>query len=894
MRRSCAILLCCIPVFCFAQNDSFHRDTSEIIGAYQKAIDHMVYWQLDSALLNAGPALQRIETLITAQQDPSQERLRALRYWHAKLLDIVGRADPEIANVDSLFLAMEILTELDSTLDVALVHTHLSEKYGSQGLHLKAVHHQREAVRIYEEAGMELEAAINRNILGVDYRVWGDPGTALELHLQALPVFETAKDTGQLAYTNVLLGAVHRSTGQYALAIPYCEKARKLYLSKGDEHGASMAMFDMGHYHMRIDQLDSAEFWLKRSITVREKFAYFHGLAYASQYLAYVKERQDSLEQAIPYYLEAADYFGQVPTYGSMAGVYSNLSEVYFKLGRTQDAERSMRKALQIVEEHQENWTAPTLYDSFGRLLLKMGRTEQALEAFLKGREVATKVQSFVARRRLCASLYKFYADQGQYRKAFSYHQEYLQAKDSADTDGDRRRVTQAMLRHDVERLQMKEEAHDELKRLRQAQTLNAQVRQQFVLLAGGGLLLVMAIGLVGRIRFSTRSKRALQRQQMDLRRAKERAEQSEQFKERFLANMSHEVRTPMNAIMGMTTIMQRNEHLPEQQGYLDAIASSSDSLLQIINDILDLSKLNAQRLELEQTEFHLINLLEELKERYVGNAVANGLALHLELKDVPEMVKGDPTRVQQVLGVLLYNAVKFTDEGHVVLRVTALEGDKIEFIVKDTGNGIPADRIDSIFDEFTKAYSEGKRKYGGSGLGLTLGKRLVQLMGGSISVQSEVGQGSEFRVVIPLPTAANSSEYHADEVRMDGLRILLADDNEFNRMVASDELLDALQSPSIMEAQNGKQAVELMAQHPFDLVLMDVQMPEMNGYDATKAIRQLDGDKGNTPILAMTANDMESEVRRCLDAGMDGFVPKPFKREQLMEAMQKALAGRK
>lgn len=889
------IALLFLPTLAFTQEDSFHGDTAEIMSAYRKAVGHMVYWQLDSALLSAGPALQRMDALMASQGQMPPDRERSLIYWHAKLLDLVGRADPEITRVDSLLQAMEVFVALDSIQDVARVHIHLSEKYGSQGLHLKSIHNQRTAVKIFEDAGKQILAANARNNLGVDYRVLGDPGAALELHLQAQPVFEAAQDTGELAYTNVLLGAVHRSTGQFELAIPFCHKALQLYLSKGDEHGASMAMFDVGHYYMRIGQLDSAEYWLKQSMVIRERFAYFHGLAYASQYLAYVKEKQDSLAKAIPYYLKAADYFEQVPTYGSMAAVYADMADTQFKLGLLKEAEASLQQALEIVQEHKENWTAPTLYNRMGSMMQNLGRKEDALEAFRKGREIALLVESYSARMRLSASLYRFHQQEGQFKEAYQFHKEYLQAKDSADSDGDQRRVTQALLRHDLEQLKLKEEAHDELERFGQRETLNTQSRQKYLLVAGGGLLFIMALGLVGRIRFSARAKRKLERQQSALRKAKERAEQSEQFKERFLANMSHEIRTPMNAIMGMTAIVRRNEHLPEQENYLNAISQSSNSLLHIINDILDLSKLNAQRLELDFTAFNLLAMVEKICQNERPKAEAKGLELRLDAAGLPEAVNGDATRVEQVLQNLVQNAVKFTESGHIILQVKALEGDRIEFRISDTGNGIPQDRVECIFDEFTKAYSEGKRKYGGSGLGLTLSKRLVELMEGNIEVQSRLSMGSTFTVVLPLAKADRSLlEEDVQNVVMKDLRILLADDNEFNRMVANDELHDAIPGVRIVEAKNGKIAFELAQAQSFDLVLMDVQMPEMNGYDATKAIRGLTEEKARTPILAMTANGVETEVQRCLDAGMDGFIPKPFTREELIGAMEKALGQRK
>lgn len=386
---------------------------------------------------------------------------------------------------------------------------------------------------------------------------------------------------------------------------------------------------------------------------------------------------------------------------------------------------------------------------------------------------------------------------------------------------------------------------------------------------------------------------------------AKERAEESEQVKQRFLANMSHEIRTPMNAIMGMSGILRRKPHNEEQKPYLDAIAQSSENLLVIINDILDLSKIEADRITFEQVPFAPRVVIANVERIMRFKADEKGLALSAHVDaSVPQLLIGDPTRLSQIVLNLAGNAVKFTEQGSVLINCTCTvdpPGRLAELIiaVTDTGIGIPEDRQEKIFEEFTQAYSDTTRKYGGTGLGLTISKRLAEQQGGSISVKSARGEGSTFTVRIPYSVSdaagddATPSQGRSDDPKdvLRDLRILLAEDNEANIIVAQDALREWITGVRIDVAHDGRAALRMATANPYDLILLDVQMPELNGYEVAQAIRSLSGQRSRVPILAMTANPMQEEIDRCREAGMNGHVPKPFKPEELMEAITKVFS---
>ncbi|MBI1191815.1 MAG: response regulator [Bacteroidetes bacterium] len=378
----------------------------------------------------------------------------------------------------------------------------------------------------------------------------------------------------------------------------------------------------------------------------------------------------------------------------------------------------------------------------------------------------------------------------------------------------------------------------------------------------------------------------------------KEKAQASERSKQQFLANMSHEIRTPMNAIKGMTDILLRREPKADQMEYLKGIKQSSDSLLVIIDDILDLSKIEAGKIELESVPFSLHELVNNVHVIMKFRAEEKGLEL---LKNLPEddvWIKGDSTRLRQVLINLLGNAIKFTDKGVVTttVQVTRNEGRlHVHFTVSDTGVGIGEDRLEKIFESFEQAYSDTTRKFGGTGLGLSISKKLVELHGGKIWAESKKGIGSQFHFTISCEEASEVSTEIIEPIdlvesqqKLKGLRILVVEDNHFNAVVAQQELEDAIPEVIVELASNGSIAVEKVKSGNYDIVLMDVQMPVMNGYEATKAIRALQADQSNVPIVAMTANVLKNEVESCYEAGMNDFIGKPFDTDVLIAKIQK------
>ena len=422
-------------------------------------------------------------------------------------------------------------------------------------------------------------------------------------------------------------------------------------------------------------------------------------------------------------------------------------------------------------------------------------------------------------------------------------------------------------------------------------------------LLLAISILVAVLIGMYMFAQTKIRQKEQIHEQNI-LKKSMQKAEQANHSKSEFLANMSHEIRTPMNGIIGTLSLLDDTILTKEQKNHLRVINRSSESLLQLINDILDLSKVEAGKLDFELVPFDLNTLVEHIKDTMTVQ-IKDTVDFQINWSpDVSPYIKSDPGRIRQILFNLLSNAAKFTEKGSIKLSIELTSASEqrqdLRVVIEDTGIGISEKKLTRVFDKFNQADESTTRKYGGSGLGLAISHSLVDRMGGKMGVESSLGKGSIFWFTLSVEqsTAESVAENkYADEIEINisnisfhGAHILLVEDNPVNKMVATKIL--TLYDCQVTHAWNGKEAVELISKQKFDLILMDCQMPEMDGYEATGAIRELEARNKDiaTPIIALTANALKGDRTKCLQAGMDDFISKPVRKEALASAVLKWL----
>jgi signal transduction histidine kinase/DNA-binding response OmpR family regulator len=652
----------------------------------------------------------------------------------------------------------------------------------------------------------------------------------LELN-EGLKFAKKRKDIKLEAKCNNILGSIYRDIGELSTALKYYLIALETFESIKDEHTTGVVMKNISNLHFDLFDYDNALDYALKSVHILEKYENRYRIITIYYSLGNIYFKKENYKEALTYFFNCLEL--SEPNTANHALATSGIGKVYYSTKELSKAQNYLMHAYEagVTGNFFESFIISNFY--LARIALDNNQAQSAKEALDKAMTSAKEHNRKHDIMSIHEYLSKVYEHLGDIQNAYFHLKEFENLKSTIFQQ-------------------------DAINRLRNMQTKHE-------------------------IAFAHKEKEV--------------AERTATLKQQFLANMSHEIRTPMNAIVGMARLLQTKEKLPHQTKYLNAIQNSADNLLVIINDILDLSKLEAGKIDLEQIPFSIEEAVNNVYQMLKYKAEDKKLSFKINIENnIPNVVLGDPTRLTQVLINLAGNGIKFTENGSVIIKVsifnTLLDKVTINFEVIDTGVGINEGYVNNIFEKFTQAGSDTARKYGGTGLGLSISKQLLELMDGEIQVKSAVGEGTTFSFQIPYLIAKEEVVNKKQELTVNNnqknilnkLQVLLVEDNEFNQILAVDTLKEIAPDISIDIANNGKVAVNKATNKLYDIILMDIQMPEMNGVEATKLIRStLKVPHSQVKIIAMTANVMKEDIESYLEAGMNEYVSKPFNTEVLV-----------
>ncbi len=672
-------------------------------------------------------------------------------------------------------------------------------------------------------------------------------------------------------------------------------------------------------------------------------------LANASSGIAISYANAENYTEALKYMRQAIAQFLEIKDSANYANNLGNIAEIYILTNNTAAAIEAYNKAIPILTSQDDLNRLSYIYCNRGTALAKSGQLSQALQSQLTAYSYAKKMgnkiyiisalqeiakihglqKNYPSAIKYLDSAYTIsmqldaiepqavisklladnYAAVNDYKNAELWLRKLIVIKDSIAAQEKQSQLLSLQTQFEIEG---KEKQNQLLKAQNTLKEEEASKQRQLknIFIIGAALLLLLAVVLVNRYKIKQRAAKELEEKNSIIEKEKQRAEKSEQFKSEFLANMSHEIRTPMNAVVGMTNLLLDEPQSEKNLRYLHSIKNASDNLLIVINDVLDLSKMEAGKMQLEKIPFRLADIAAGIYDTFYLKAEEKNIKFIIDVdSNIPPFLIGDSARLTQILLNLAGNALKFTEKGSVIIRMKkGSEKAKtsslcsIHFLIEDTGIGIEKEKLATVFESFTQAHTGETRKYGGTGLGLTISKNLVELYGSQLAVESQPGAGSVFSFAIPFETGTEEQlkEYYTEKEGYSaddlfGIKVLLAEDNEDNQVVAVDTLKKLIEDVEIDIVNNGKEAIEKIRQHYansyYDLILMDVQMPILDGFETTRQIRNnFSSPINNIPIIALTASVIRSDLQKCIDAGMNSYIPKPFTKETLIKEIGKVL----
>lgn len=740
--------------------------------------------------------------------------------------------------------------------------------------HSSAIEYFTKSVKIYQETNDSSELARSLNFIGVCYQQRGQYSKALDYLHKSLLLREKLKDKTQYAGTLNNLGIVYRLTGQLDLALSCYNKAHEIFKQVDNKQGYSTLESNIGLIYNQQGNFQEALLWFLKALETKKELKDTSSLADNYENLGWSHYKFSNYSKALEYTLEANRLFKLLNNTRGLAKNNVNLASIYLKTGNLQNALHHLNISKQIAESTEDNAILREVYKRFSEYYLATGNFSKSKEMLELYSEVVDKTFSAQVSQEIAEISVMYETTQKEYQN----------------------NLLQANL--EIEKIK--------LDRSKDIQRFSILISLVVI------VLLIYTLILINKLRKNKREierinkdlhnlnadlEKKVEKRTMELSDALIKAEESDSLKSAFLSNMSHEVRTPMNGIIGFAKILEDDSlSQEERKGYIDIINRQGQNLLQIINDIISISKIESGQITINKSICNVNVILSDLYFMFDAKNFPNQtskveLRIVKSLSDNRSSILTDPIRLEQILMNLIDNALKFTSEGYVEFGYSVDSPREIKFFVKDTGIGIPLHQLERIFNRFYR-YSNNERSLSsGTGLGLSISKALSQLLGGELTVESKVGVGSTFTLTIPyIPIDSTLIKSKNEQIisnisnKWSDKLILVVEDDLISYLYLETLLIKS--GANLIHVKNGEDAIEVCRINDrIDLILMDMQLPFISGYEATKEIKSF---RYNIPIIAQTANVMNNERERCIKAGCNDYISKPIDPDEFMLILTK------
>lgn len=758
--------------------------------------------------------------------------------------------------------------------------------YALQSLHL--------AQKLKYQKGV---ANAYNNIGGYYYNMFNYPA-ALENYKMGLSIRESISDQLGIAQSLNNIGTVYEKQGNVVAALEHYHKGLKIRETIGALNEVAVSLDNIALFYKSQGDLSNAMKYLQKSRQIRESLKDEQGLAISMINIGFLFQEQREPENALRYFKNSLSLFEKYGNKQYTAMALHNIGWTYSLLEMNDLALEHYEQSLKILSEIGDRLTMSASLNNIGRIYFKKKNYKKAEDFCLRSLELATALGIPDRIKNTSESLSQIYAVQGDYKKAYEMQVLFKKMTDSINNVETRKSSLKKQMEYEAEKKEQQitllNKDNEIQKRKISQQTL---LRNTAIVISA--FLLVIGFLFYNRARTNKKYSLVLEEKNKIIEEEKEKAVRSELYKTQFLANMSHEIRTPLHAITGMINVLNQRSPREDQSAYLNVMRKSSDNLIGIINNVLDISKIEAGKIDFEKINFSPAETLDTVVNLLQANALDKGLYLKSNSIGLPARVMGDQIRLTQVIINLIGNAIKFTTHGGVTVSGEALPLKSVnpgmvllQFSIEDTGVGIQEDKLEKIFESFSQADEGITRKYGGTGLGLTISKQLVELQGGTIRVSSEPGKGTVFSFTIPYGAVMfdelqGNSDLDLSTDSLNGSRILVVEDNRYNRIVAKETLNMLIEGITIDEAENGLVALERIKENKYDYIFMDLQMPEMDGYTAMKTLGEnMSLHIKHSIIIGLSANSSTDEKDKCIAAGMQNYLSKPFNPKDLLKVM--------